>query len=145
MSSPIVRRWESAQADLKVHLGYSFLDLLGRLANRPGRLAERAGMSRQAINQLLQSLEGLGYLVRSDAPNEGHGRIVRFTKRGGAVYAKMIDILRDIECEWSAELGPQRFADLKELLFRVRESPLAREPAGLARATARIPERWTHL
>src|SRR5580765_1584354 len=36
---------------------------------RPGLLAERAGMSKQAMNQLLRSLEGLGYLERSDAPD----------------------------------------------------------------------------
>lgn len=33
---------------------------------RPGVLAERAGMSKQAMNRLLRSLEDLGYLVRSD-------------------------------------------------------------------------------
>ena len=44
---------------------------------RPGLLAERAGMSKQAMNQLLRSLEGLDYLVRSDAPDEGRERIVR--------------------------------------------------------------------
>ena len=53
-------------------------------------LAERAGMSKQAMNQLLRSLEALGYIVRSDAPDEGRARIVRFTKRGRAAYAKML-------------------------------------------------------
>src|SRR5512142_3585882 len=33
---------------------------------RPGTLAERAGMSKQAMNQRLRSLEGLGYIVRSN-------------------------------------------------------------------------------
>src|ERR1700686_1532477 len=37
---------------------------------RPGVLAERAGMGKQAMNQLLRSLERCGYLVRSDAPHE---------------------------------------------------------------------------
>jgi len=46
---------------------------------RPGALAERAGMSKQAMNQLLRSLEHLGYLVRADAPNEGRARIIRLT------------------------------------------------------------------
>src|SRR6186713_1407501 len=45
---------------------------------RPGALAERAGMSKQAMNQLLKSLEALGYLTRSDAPDEGRARVVRF-------------------------------------------------------------------
>src|SRR5215813_13488620 len=38
---------------------------------RPGTLAERAGMSKQAMNQLLRSLETLGYVGRADAPDEG--------------------------------------------------------------------------
>ena len=93
---------------------------------RPGLLAERAGMSKQAMNQLLRSLEGFGYLARSDAPGEGRGRIVRLTRRGRAAYAKIHDILREIEREWSAELGPKHFAQLKELLLLVWESALIR-------------------
>jgi DNA-binding MarR family transcriptional regulator len=93
---------------------------------RPSTLAERAGMSKQAMNQLLRSLEDLGYIVRSDAPDEGRARIIRFTKRGRAAYSKIHEILRDIEREWSAELGPRDFAQLKELLSRVWESPLTR-------------------
>jgi len=92
----------------------------------PGTLAERAGMSKQAMNQLLRSLEALGYIVRCDAPDEGRMRIVRFTKRGRAAYAKIHDILRDIEHEWSAELGSKHFAQLKQLLSRVWESSLIR-------------------
>ena len=93
---------------------------------RPGTLAARAGISKQAMNQLLRSLEGLGYIVRSDAPDEGRTRIIRFTKRGRTAYSKIHDILREIEREWSAELGPKDFAQLKELLSRVWESPLTR-------------------
>ena len=93
---------------------------------RPGMLAQRAGMSKQAMNQLLRSLEAIGYLARSDAPDEGRARIVRLTKRGRAAYAKIHEILRDIEREWSTELGPKQFAQLKALLLRVWQSPLIR-------------------
>ncbi|HLW81608.1 MAG TPA: MarR family transcriptional regulator [Candidatus Acidoferrales bacterium] len=93
---------------------------------RPGTLAERSSMSKQAMNQLLQSLEELGYIVRRDAPDEGRARIVRLTKRGHAAYTKIHEILRQIEQEWSTELGPKRFSQLKELLWRVWESPLTR-------------------
>src|SRR3974390_2217845 len=55
---------------------------------RPGTLAERAGMSKQAMNQLLRSLEGLGYIVRADVPDHGRARLVRFTKSGKAAYSK---------------------------------------------------------
>jgi DNA-binding MarR family transcriptional regulator len=93
---------------------------------RPGVIAERAGMSKQAMNRLLGSLEDLGYLVRSDAPTEGRARIVHFTRRGHAAYARAIEVLRDIEREWIAVLGPRDFAQLKKLLGRVWESPLVR-------------------
>jgi DNA-binding MarR family transcriptional regulator len=91
---------------------------------RPGTLAERAGITKQAMNQLLRSLEGLGYIVRSDVPDEGRGRVVRFTKRGHAAYARVYAILHEIEREWSDELGSKDFARLKELLTRIWESPL---------------------
>ena len=93
---------------------------------RPGTLAERAGMSKQAMNQLLRSLEALGYIARSDDPNDGRARIIRFTKRGHAAYAMIHDILRAIEREWIDELGTKRFVQLKDLLWRVWESPLTR-------------------
>jgi DNA-binding MarR family transcriptional regulator len=93
---------------------------------RPGVLAERAGMSKQAVNQLLRSLEGFDYIVRSDLVGDGSARVVRLTKRGRAAYSKIIEILRDIEHDWSTELGPNRFAQLKRLLKLVWDSPLVR-------------------
>jgi hypothetical protein len=50
--------------------------------------------------------------------------MIYFSKRGHAACARIYDILRQIEQEWSAELGPKSFAQLKGLLFRVWESPL---------------------
>jgi DNA-binding MarR family transcriptional regulator len=93
---------------------------------RPGVLAERAGMSKQAMNQLLRSLESVGYVARSASPDEGRARMVRLTKRGRAAYAKIHEILRDIEREWSEALGPKHFSQLKELLLRVWDTPLCR-------------------
>lgn len=93
---------------------------------RPSGLAERAGVSKQAMNQLLRSLEGLGYIFRSDGLDGGGARLVRLTSRGHAAYAKIHDILRDVEREWSAALGPERFAELKELLSLLWESLSAR-------------------
>jgi len=90
----------------------------------PGTLADRAGVSKQAMNQLLRSLERCGYITRSDAKHDGRASVVRFTKRGRAAYAKIGVILQDIEREWIAELGPGPFAQLKQLLVRVWESAL---------------------
>ena len=105
---------------------------------RPGILAERPRMSKQAMNRLLGSLEDLGYLVRSDAPDEGRARIVYFTKhQGHAAYAKALEVLREIERQWRAKFFTQGFAQLKELLFRVWESPLIRSWSALSPARFR--------
>jgi DNA-binding MarR family transcriptional regulator len=88
------------------------------------------------MNQLLRSLENCGYVARSDAPEDRRTRAVRLTKRGRAAYSQIADILQDVEREWSTELGPRRFAELKALLVRVWESPLTL--AGIARRTGLI-------
>lgn len=77
-------------------------------------------------NQLLGTLEGLGYVIRSAMPDATGARVVRFTKRGHAAYKKMAHILQDIEHEWNTELGPRRFAQLKALLGAVWDGPLVR-------------------
>lgn len=91
---------------------------------RPIELAERAGMSKQAMNQLLQSLERLGYISRRDAKNGQRARIVRFTARGRAAWAKIHEILTQIESEWRAVLGDQDFNRLKAVLCEVWASDL---------------------
>jgi DNA-binding MarR family transcriptional regulator len=93
---------------------------------RPTVLAERAGMSKQAMNQLLLSLERLGYITRQDASGGGRARVVRLTERGHAVWTLMLELLVEVEDEWRQVLGKQRFAHLKEILLEVWESPLVR-------------------
>jgi len=91
---------------------------------RPGELAERAGMSKQAMNRLLQSLERLGYIRRRDSQESGRARIVHFTRRGSAAWARIHEVLIQIETEWRATLGERDFERLKRLLCDVWESDL---------------------
>ena len=93
---------------------------------RPTALAERAGISKQAMNQLLKSLETSGYIERSDGKDEGRTRVVRLTKRGRAAYMRIYDILLDVEREWAAELGSKQLEQLKKLLCLIWDSPLSR-------------------
>jgi DNA-binding MarR family transcriptional regulator len=95
---------------------------------RPGELAERAGMSKQAMNQLLQSLEELGYIRRNDDAGDRRARVVRFTKRGRAAWDKIYEILIQVETEWRAALGDRHFEQLKRLLLEVWECGLFSKP-----------------
>jgi len=93
---------------------------------RPGDLAERWGMSKQAMNQLLGSLEQLGYLARVSEGGDGRARVVRLTPRGAAAWQKEWEILGQIESEWQETLGAVRFEQLKSLLRDLWVSDLIR-------------------
>jgi DNA-binding MarR family transcriptional regulator len=104
------------------HMGV--LQYPGPDGSRPSELAERAGMSKQAMNQLLQSLERLGYLSRRDVKEDQRARLVHFTARGRAAWAKIHEILAEIEAEWRTTLGEKDFRRLKALLCKVWMSDL---------------------
>jgi DNA-binding MarR family transcriptional regulator len=109
--------------DLRLpHMGV--LQYPGPDGRRPRELAERAGMSKQAMNQLLRSLERLGYIRRRDAEKGGRARIVHFTPRGRAAWTRIHDILAEIETEWRGRLGDRDFERLKKLLCEVWVSDL---------------------
>jgi DNA-binding MarR family transcriptional regulator len=91
---------------------------------RPSELAARAGMSKQAMHRLLESLEALGYITRSAAEEDGRARVVRFTDRGRAVWDRIYAILVEVEKEWRAGLGDEKFEQLKALLYDVWASHL---------------------
>jgi DNA-binding MarR family transcriptional regulator len=109
--------------DLRLpHMGV--LQYPGPDGRRPHELAEGAGMSKQAMNQLLRSLERLGYVRRRDAEKGGRARIVSFTPRGRAAWARIHEILAEIETEWRRTLGDEEFDRLKKLLCDVWVSDL---------------------
>jgi DNA-binding MarR family transcriptional regulator len=98
---------------------------------RPSELAERTGMSKQAMNQLLQSLERWGYL-RRESGKDGNSRIIYSTERGRAVWDQMVATLYQVEHEWRESLGDESFFLLKDMLAKVWTSDLLREPAAPA-------------
>lgn len=109
--------------DLRLpHMGV--LQYPGPDGGRPSELAERAGMSKQAMNQLLRSLERFGYLSRRGAKGDQRTRVVHFTARGRAAWAKIHEILAEIEDEWRTTLGEKDFMRLKALLCKAWVSNL---------------------
>lgn len=85
---------------------------------RPIDLAQRAGMSKQAMNYLLQQLEELGY-VRRVSVEQSSTRLVSLTAKGWKVAEIQRATVHLIEREWEQQIGTQRFkmfyAVLKEL------------------------------
>src|SRR5919109_3603648 len=80
-------------------------------------LAERAGMSRQAITYLIRELEGKGYLERRPDPSDRRATLVHLTERGEAAVRTIRASVKGLEQEWESELGSTRFAQFRGTLL----------------------------
>lgn len=83
---------------------------------RPGEAAELAGLSKQAVNDLLGELERSGFLERKPHPADRRGRVVRLTPRGRRLQHTTHQISRELEADWAAHVGKERIASLKQTL-----------------------------
>ena len=89
---------------------------------RPSELAERTRMSKQALNYLLGQMERLGYITRHARPQSPGSKRVELTARGEEVAFAMRAIVSEVEQEWERDLGPKRFAQLRQLLLDLQAS-----------------------
>ncbi|MFN8185616.1 MAG: MarR family transcriptional regulator [Gaiellales bacterium] len=90
---------------------------------RPSDLAARRGMSKQAVNYLLGELERLGYLERRADPQDRRSKRIALTHRGERAGYTIRDAVAEIERDWEAELGRERFGELRSLLLELNELP----------------------
>jgi DNA-binding MarR family transcriptional regulator len=84
---------------------------------RPSDLARRIRMSRQATNHIIGQLEALGYLERR-AERKGERRRIYLTPRTWGMVKLVHATLLEIQGEWAADIGPDRFGDFMTTLRR---------------------------
>ena len=82
---------------------------------RPLELAERTNMTKQAMNYLLGQLETLGYVERR-AEKGSSRRLVFLTRRGWQAVETIRAAVKEVEVEWAAVLGQERFEKFTEML-----------------------------
>lgn len=68
-------------------------------------LAERAGMSKQAMGDLVNQCEAWGLVTREADPRDARARVVRFTPTGLAWLQAFRDAVAQAEREFRAEVG----------------------------------------
>jgi DNA-binding MarR family transcriptional regulator len=92
---------------------------------RPSELAASTGMTKQALNYLLGQMERLGYLTRTEEDEDRRFTRIHVTLRGAAAIKAIREIVLEVETEWAQQLGPRRFAQLREMLsqLQVTEPP----------------------
>ena len=100
---------------------------------RPSTLAERANMTKQAMNYLLGQLEALGYIERRADRNDGR-RLVFLTPRGWQVVDTILTAVGEVEAEWKSVLGKRRFGEFMNTLRQLSSvDKTAGQPAFLRR------------
>jgi DNA-binding MarR family transcriptional regulator len=82
-------------------------------------LAERAGVSKQAIGNLVGELAGKGYVRREVDPHDRRAIVVTFTAAGWAFLQDAHLVKREIEAEYVAALGEQGMDELRRLLLQL--------------------------
>lgn len=100
----------------------ALLGFVPRKGLRQSDLIARMGISKQAVQQLVDGLEEEGVLERIPDPSDGRGRIVRHTEKGRAALADADRIKGEIEARWRDRMGAENFRLLFEMLGEVRRS-----------------------
>jgi DNA-binding MarR family transcriptional regulator len=95
---------------------FRFIDAEG---SRLTALAERSGLTKQAIGEVVGELERHGYVERTTDPDDQRAKIIRLTERGVAAQVAAARILKSIEQRWARHLGRERFATLRRTLEEV--------------------------
>jgi DNA-binding MarR family transcriptional regulator len=80
-------------------------------------LAARAGMTKQAMSELVADLERMGYLQRRPDPTDGRAKLIEFTDRGWASVRTALASFEAIEAELAATIGPGRMRQLRRTLL----------------------------
>jgi len=125
--------WEAVQRHMLERLhehGFDDLDAAhlnvfqypGPQGARPSELATRLRVSKQALNYSLGQLERLGYLKRLPDPDDLRSKRVAVTPRGASAIGVIREAVGEIEDAWAEQLGPERFADLRNLLLELAPS-----------------------
>ena len=83
---------------------------------RSSELAERAGMTKQGMGQLVADLEKKGYVERVEDPGDGRARVVRLTKKGRRHVRDAREIIGEIEEAYARRLGDGRLETLRAIL-----------------------------
>jgi DNA-binding MarR family transcriptional regulator len=109
------RLGEAGYDDLRPAHGcvFSTIDEAGA---RLTALADRSGLTKQAVGEAVADLERLGYVERVPDPLDGRAKIIKLTERGARAIALAREIMSDIERGFADGVGEERFTDFRNTL-----------------------------
>jgi DNA-binding MarR family transcriptional regulator len=97
----------------------SLMQLLDVTGARPSTLAQQAGITKQAISQLVRELEARGYVEQVPDSTDTRAKIVRLTKRGVDIQAACAEVKDELQSIAIAKLGKSRVSRLQRDLIEL--------------------------
>ena len=94
----------------------AILTYLSLDGTRLTELAARASMTKQAMGQLVDEVERLGYVERIPDPSDGRAKIVRFTRKGRMLIKEGNGIGEEIQRKYASLIGENKLLRLRDLL-----------------------------
>ena len=88
---------------------------------RPSQLADRRGITKQSVNDLLGHLERHGYLLRVPDSVDRRARVIRLTSKGWRLQQTIYAEAGAAQLRIAEILGPRRFAQLRNSLELLTE------------------------
>ncbi len=92
---------------------------IDRLGTRSSVLADRAGMSRQAMGELIDELEELGYVERIPDPEDRRAKLIKPTGKTLKRQRLAREVNDEIEAAYLERLGPDPYRQLRRTLTQL--------------------------
>lgn len=105
---------------------FAHIDVAG--GTRLTTLATRANITPQAMGELVDDLEQLGYVVRQPDPDDRRAKRIVLTSRGVACVAAAIRTIAEIEADLRSVLGAAGLATLHQALSRIVGGAPVKDP-----------------
>lgn len=110
------RRIATSEFELSLAHSRNVLRHLGDEPRRASYIAGVCGVSKQAVSQQISHLELNGYIDSAPDPADHRARLLSLTKKGREAQGLVKRLFVEIEHEWAAQLGVERFDSLRTLL-----------------------------
>jgi DNA-binding MarR family transcriptional regulator len=95
---------------------------LNRSGTRQALLVARMGLSKQAVQQLVDQLVEDGVLERKPDPDDKRGKIIIYTKLGNQMISDANRVKFKLEKNYRERLGEQAFKGLMNALGKLNET-----------------------
>jgi DNA-binding MarR family transcriptional regulator len=80
------------------------------------RLAEDAGVSRQAMSEMVRELMARGWVKKEPDPDDGRAKLITYTAEGHELIAEAREAVAEIEDELVDMLGEEAYGELRNAL-----------------------------